>query len=129
MFNLDATEEQLNFVTLFGSSKQGWMSHDWKNKTENISLLLDAVIDEIPEAPYNEGTPQMQITSLDYSKFVGRIAIGRIFRGDLEQGKDYTLCKSDGERKKVRIKELHVFEGMGKEQVKTALSGDICSIV
>ena len=129
MFNLDATEEQLDFVTLFGSSKQGWMSQDWKNKTENISLLLDAVIDEIPEAPYNEGTPQMQITSLDYSKFVGRIAIGRIFRGDLEQGKDYTLCKSDGERKKVRIKELHVFEGMGKEQVKTARSGDICSIV
>ena len=129
MFNLDATEEQLDFVTLFGSSKQGWMSHDWKNKTENISLLLDAVIDEIPEAPYNEGTPQMQITSLDYSKFIGRIAIGRIFRGDLEQGKDYTLCKSDGERKKVRIKELHVFEGMGKEQVKTSRSGDICSIV
>ena len=122
MFNLDATEEQLDFVTLFGSSKQGWMTHNWKNKTENISLLLDAVIDEIPEAPYNEGTPQMQITSLDYSKFVGRIAIGRIFRGDLEQGKDYTLCKSNGERKKVRIKELHVFEGMGKEQVKTARS-------
>ncbi len=129
MFNLDATEDQLDFVTIFGSSKQGWMSLDWKDKTDNILPLLDAVIEQIPEAPYNEGTPQMQITSLDYSKFVGRIAIGRIFRGDLEEGKDYILCKADGVRKKVRIKELHVFEGMGKIQVKTARSGDICSIV
>ncbi|MBC8266137.1 MAG: translational GTPase TypA [Flavobacteriales bacterium] len=129
MFNLDATEEQLDFVTIFGSSKEGWMSLDWKDKTDNITPLLDAAISEIPEAPYNEGTPQMQITSLDYSKFVGRIAIGRIFRGDLEENKDYMLCKADGVRKKVRIKELYVFEGMGKAQVKTARSGDICSIV
>ena len=129
MFNLDATEEQLDFVTVFGSSKEGWMSLDWKNKTDNITALLDAVIEDIPEAPYNEGTPQMQITSLDYSKFVGRIAIGRIFRGDLVEGKDYILCKAGGVRKKVRIKELHVFEGMGKVQVKTARSGDICSMV
>ena len=129
MFNLDATEEQLDFVTIFGSSKEGWMSLDWKDKTDDITSLLDAVISEIPEAPYIEGTPQMQITSLDYSKFVGRIAIGRIFRGDLVEGKDYILCKADGVRKKVRIKELHVFEGMGKVQVKTARAGDICSMV
>jgi GTP-binding protein len=129
MFNLDASEEQLDFVTIYGSSKEGWMSEDWKNKTDNILPLLDAVIDNIPEAPYKEGSPQMQITSLDYSKFVGRIAIGRIFRGNLNEGKDYILCKKNGERKKVRIKELHVFEGMGKEKVKNARSGDICSIV
>ncbi len=129
MFNLDATEEQLDFVTIFGSSKEGWMSLDWKDKTDNITSLLDAVVSEIPEAPYNEGAPQMQITSLDYSKFVGRIAIGRIFRGDLQEGKDYILCKANGIRKKVRIKELHVFEGMGKIQVKTARAGDICSMV
>jgi GTP-binding protein len=129
MFNLDASEDQLDFVTVFGSSKEGWMSLDWKEKTDNIQPLLDAVIDVIPEAPYNEGDPQMQITSLDYSKFVGKIAIGRIFRGDLFEGKDYILCKADGIKKKVRIKELHVFEGMGKVQVKKARSGDICSIV
>ena len=129
MFNLDATEDQLDFVTIFGSSKEGWMSLDWKEKTNDISALLDVVISEIPAAPYNEGTSQMQITSLDYSKFVGRIAIGRIFRGDLVEGKDYILCKADGVRKKVRIKELHVFEGMGKVQVKTARAGDICSMV
>ena len=129
MFSLDASEDQLDFVTLFGSSKEGWMSLDWKEKTDNIQPLLDAVIEVIPEAPYNEGDPQMQITSLDYSKFVGKIAIGRIFRGDLFEGKDYILCKADGVKKKVRIKELHVFEGMGKVQVKKARSGDICSIV
>ena len=129
MFSLDASEDQLDFVTLFGSSKEGWMSLDWKEKTDNIQPLLDAVTEVIPEAPYNEGDPQMQITSLDYSKFVGKIAIGRIFRGDLLEGKDYILCKADGIKKKVRIKELHVFEGMGKVQVKKAISGDICSIV
>jgi len=129
MFNFDASEDQLDFVTVFGSSKEGWMSLDWKEKTNSIQPLLDAVIDVIPEAPYNEGNPQMQITSLDYSKFVGKIAIGRIYRGDLFEGKDYILCKADGVKKKVRIKELHVFEGMGKAQVKKARSGDICSIV
>ena len=129
MFSLDASEDQLDFVTLFGSSKEGWMSLDWKEKTDNIKPLLDAVVEVIPEAPYNEGDPQMQITSLDYSKFVGKIAIGRIFRGDLLEGKDYILCKAEGVKKKVRIKELHVFEGMGKVQVKKARSGDICSIV
>ena len=129
MFNLEASEDQLDFTTVFGSSKEGWMSLDWQEKTENIFPLLDAVIENIPAAPYNEGTPQMQITSLDYSKFVGRIAIGRIFRGELQEGKDYMLCKANGVKKKVRIKELYVFEGMGKSQVKYLKSGDICSIV
>ena len=129
MFNLEASEDQLDFTTVFGSSKEGWMSLDWQEKTENIFPLLDAVIENIPAAPYNEGTPQMQITSLDYSKFVGRIAIGRIFRGELQEGKDYMLCKANGIKKKVRIKELYVFEGMGKSQVKYLKSGDICSIV
>ena len=129
MFSLDASEDQLDFVTLFGSSKEGWMSLDWKDKTDNIQPLLDAVVEVIPDAPYNEGNSQMQITSLAYSKFVGKIAIGRIFRGDLLEGKDYFLCKANGIKKKVRIKELHVFEGMGKVQVKKARSGDICSIV
>ena len=129
MFNLDATEEQLDFETIFGSSKFGWMSTDWKKQTEDITALLDAVLEQIPEAPYKKGTAQMQITALDYSKFVGRIAIGRIFRGDLEQGRDYMLCKANGGKQKVKIKELYVFEGLGKTQVKTARSGDICSIV
>ncbi len=128
MFNLDATEEQLDFVTLYGSSKQGWMSTDWKNVTDNITPLLDAVLETIPEAPYQEGTPQMQITSLDFSSFTGRIAIGRVFRGDLEVGKDYMLCKKDG-NKKVRIKELYEFIGLGKEKVNKVRSGDICAIV
>ncbi len=129
MFSLDATEDQLDFVTVFGSSKQGWMSLDHTNVTTDITVLLDTIISEIPPSPYNEGTPQMQITSLDYNKFVGRIAVGRIFRGDLEENKDYILCKKDGVKKKVRIKELFVFEGMGKAQVKKARAGDICSIV
>jgi GTP-binding protein len=129
MFSLDATEDQLNFPTIFGSAKNGWMSTDHNQPTENIIPLLDAIIETIPEAPYKEGTPQMQITSLDYSKFVGRIAIGRIFRGDLEENKDYTICKQGGVKKKVRIKELYVFEGMGKARVQTARSGDICAIV
>lgn len=128
MFNLDATEEQLDFVTLYGSSKQGWMSTDWKNVTSDITPLLDAVIETIPEAPYKEGTPQMQITSLDYSSFTGRIAIGRVFRGDLEIGKDYMLCKSDG-NKKIRIKELYEFVGLGREKVNKVRAGDICAIV
>ncbi len=129
MFNLGGTEDQLDFVTLFGSSKFGWMSHDHETKTTDIVPLLQAVVDHIPEAPYREGTPQMQITSLDFSKFTGRIAIGRIFRGDLEAGKDYMLCKKDGTNKKVRIKELFVFEGLGKLRVEKARSGDICAMV
>ena len=128
MFALDATEDQLNFATIYGSAKNGWMSTDWQDPKENIIDLLDAVIESIPEAPYREGSPQMQITSLDFSSFTGRLAIGRVFRGDLEENKDYMLCKADGSTKKVRIKELHVFEGMGKAKVSKVRSGDICSI-
>jgi GTP-binding protein len=128
MFALEATEAQLDFTTVYGSAKNNWMSTDWKNQTDNIIPLLDAVIESIPESPYNEGTPQMQITSLDFSAFTGRIAIGRIFRGDLEVAKDYMLCKADGTTKKVRIKELHGFEGMGKAQVDKVRCGDICAI-
>jgi len=128
MFALDASEEQLNFTTIYGSAKNGWMSTDWKDPKKNIIDLLDAVIESIPEAPYREGSPQMQITSLDFSSFTGRLAIGRVFRGDLEENKDFMLCKSDGSTKKVRIKELHVFEGMGKAKVSKVRSGDICSI-
>ena len=128
MFALDATEDQLDFTTIYGSAKQGWMSEDWQEPTDNIVPLLDAVVDVIPEAPYRDGTVQMQITSLDYSSFTGRIAIGRVYRGDLEQNKDYSLCKADGTIKKVRIKELHVFEGMGKAKVERVRSGDICAV-
>ena len=128
MFALDATENQLDFATIYGSAKNGWMSTDWKDPKENILDLLDAVIESIPEAPYREGSPQMQITSLDFSSFTGRIAVGRVFRGDLEENKDYMLCKIDGSTKKVRIKELHVFEGMGKVKVSKVRSGDICAI-
>lgn len=128
MFALDATEDQLNFKTVYGSAKQGWMSNDWQDPTDNILPLLDAILAEIPEAPYRVGTPQMQITSLDFSSFTGRIAIGRVFRGDLEETKDYMLCKKDGSQIKVRIKELHVFEGLGKVKVSNVRSGDICAI-
>ena len=128
MFALDATEDQLDFATIYGSAKNGWMSTDWQDPKENIIDLLDAVIESIPEAPYRDGSPQMQITSLDFSSFTGRLAIGRVFRGDLEENKDYMLCKADGSVKKIRIKELHVFEGMGKVKVSKVRSGDICSI-
>ena len=128
MFALDATEEQLHFETIYGSAKNGWMNTDWKEETDNIIPLLEAILENIPEAPYREGTPQMQITSLDFSSFTGRLAIGRVFRGDLEEGKEYMLCKADGSYKKVKIKELHVFEGMGKVKVDKVRSGDICAI-
>jgi len=128
MFALDATEEQLEFKTIYGSAKNGWMNYDWNEETDNIIPLLDSILENIPEAPYKEGTPQMQITSLDFSSFVGRIAIGRVYRGDLEEGKDYMLCKADGSTKKVRIKELHTFEGLGKDRTAKVRSGDICAI-
>jgi GTP-binding protein len=128
MFALDATEEQLEYKTIYGSAKNGWMSEDWQKQTDSIIPLLDAVIETIPEAPYREGSPQMQITSLDYSSFKGRIAIGRVYRGDLEKNKDYLLCKADGTTKKVRVKELHVFEGMGKAETDKVRSGDICAV-
>ena len=128
MFNLDATEDQLDFITIYGSSKLGWMSKHWETPTHNITPLLDAVIENIPEAPYLEGPTQMQITSLDFSSFKGRIAIGRVFRGDLIKGKDYILCK-DGINKKVRIKELFVFEGLERVQVDSVRGGDLCAVI
>lgn len=129
MFNLDATEDQLDFQTLYGSSKHGWMSKDWRTQTDDITALLDTIIEEIPEAQYKEGGAQMQITSLDFSSFKGRIAIGKVYRGDLEEGKDYFLMKKDGVQKKNRIKELYVFEGLGRKQVTQVRSGDLCAIV
>ncbi len=128
MFALDANEEQLNFSSVYGSAKFGWMNYDWKEQNDNIIPLLDTILDKIPEAPYKEGTPQMQITSLDYSKYTGRIAIGRVYRGDIEEGKEYMLCKKDGSQVKVKIKELHTFEGLGKDKVSKVRSGDICAI-
>lgn len=128
MFNLDATEEQLDFKTLYGSSKQGWMSYDWKNQTDNISALLDTIIEVIPPPKVSEGSLQMQVTSLDYSSFVGRIAIGRVARGTISEGQNLTLCKADGVFKKVRVKELHLFEGLGKIKVSSVQAGDICAV-
>ncbi len=128
MFSLDATEEQLDFVTLYGSAKQGWMGEDWQKPTDTIEPLLDAILEHIPPAPSYEGTPQMQITSLDYSSFVGRIAIGRVYRGTLQENKDYILFKDDDSTKKIRIKELQVFEGLGKAKVSEVNAGEICAI-
>ncbi|MGB2424507.1 MAG: GTP-binding protein, partial [Flavobacteriales bacterium] len=127
MFNLDATEEQLDFPTVYGSAKNGWMAEDWKAPASDVSYLLDVILEHVPEAPYVEGTPQLQITSLDYSKYTGRIAIGRLYRGDLHANKDYTLCTAEG-NKKVRAKELYVFSGLGKEKVDHVRSGDLCAI-
>ena len=128
MFHLDASEEQLDFQTLYGSSKNGWMSLDWKNPTNNIDPLLNAIVMHIPEAPRREGTTQMQITSLDYSNFKGRIAIGRVFQGNIKKNSEYMLCQKDG-NKKVRVKELFEFKGLGKSPVEYINSGDICAIV
>jgi GTP-binding protein len=128
MFNLDATEEQLEFQTLYGSAKQNWMGPDWKNPTDSIVPLLDAIIDHIPEPKIEEGTLQMQITSLDYSNFVGRIAIGRVARGSISENQQIALCKADGSIKKMRVKELHTFEGLGKFKVQTVTAGDICAV-
>jgi GTP-binding protein len=128
MFHLEATEEQLDFPTYYGSSKHGWMSADWKNQTTDITALLDGIIEHIPAAPYNSGTPQLQITSLDYSSYVGRIAIGRLHRGELKENMPVSLVKRDGTIKKNRIKELFVFEGLGRKRVAEVKSGDICAI-
>lgn len=129
MFALEATEEQLDFTTIYGSAKQGWMSDDWKNPSENIFPLLDSIIKHIPEPKTLEGNPQMQITSLDYSNYVGRIAVGRVHRGELREGMDVALCKRDGSITKTRIKELNVFEGLGRTKVSSVKSGDICAII
>ena len=127
MFNLGATEEQLDFATVYGSAKMGWMGPDWENPTSDMTHLLDVILDKVPEAPYVEGTPQLQSTSLDFSRFTGRIAIGRLFRGELNANRDYALCTADGHRK-VRAKELFVFSGLGKEKVDMVKSGDLCAI-
>ena len=128
-FNLEATEEQLDFPVIYGSSKNGWFSKDWKVKTENIFPLLDAIVEHIPPAPINEGTLQMQITSLDYSSFVGRIAIGRVHRGTIKENQPITLIKRDGKIVKSRVKELYTFEGLGKVKTTEVSSGDICAVV
>jgi GTP-binding protein len=127
-FNLDATEEQLNFPTLYGSSKNGWMNTSL-TQTENILPLLDAVIQYVPEPKKNEGTTQMQITSLDYSSFLGRIAVGKVARGSVKEGQQISLMQADGSIKKMKIKELYVFEGMGKKKVAEVFAGDICAVV
>lgn len=130
MFNLGATEEQLNFPTVFGSSKQGWMSDHWENETTDVSYLLDIIIKHIPRARYEEGTPQLQITSLDYSSYVGRIAVGRLSRGMLQVGMPVSLVKRDGVIAKSTIKELYTFEGLGKERIKTPVyAGDIIALM
>ncbi|AGA80270.1 translational GTPase TypA [Echinicola vietnamensis] len=128
MFNLDATEEQLDFVTMYGSAKNNWMGPDWKNPTDSILPLLDTIIEHIPAPTIQEGSTQMQITSLDFSNFVGRIAIGRLKRGTLKENTQIALCKADGSIKKMRIKELHVFEGLGKNKVEEVHAGDICAV-
>ncbi len=128
-FNLDATETQLDFKTVYGSSKQGWMGPDWKNPTTDITYLLDTIIDFFPESPVNEGTLQMQITSLDYSSFVGRIAVGRVHRGSIKENMPVSLVKRDGSIIKSRIKELFIFEGLGKAKTSEAIdSGEIVAI-
>lgn len=129
MFNLGATEEQLDFPTAYGAAKNGWMSLDWKQKTEDLTPLLDLIIEHIPAPPMKEGTVQLQITSLDYSSFVGRIAIGRVSRGVLKAGQAVTLCKRDGSKVKSRIKELYTFEGLGRAKVDEVKCGDICAVV
>ncbi|MEI8085667.1 MAG: translational GTPase TypA [Paludibacter sp.] len=129
MFNLDATENQLDFHTIYGSAKNNWMSEDWKEPTDNIIPLLDAIIAHIPEPEYLEGTPQMLITSLDYSSYVGRIAVGRVHRGTLREGMDVNLVKRDGTPVKCRIKELHTFTGLGRTRATEVKSGDICALV
>ena len=130
MFSLGASEEQLDFKTIYGSAKQGWMSTDWKNKTEDITALLDAIIEDIPEPEATEGTPQMMITSLEYSSYIGRIAIGKLTRGKLKSGMPVTLCKRDGVTQiKSRIKDLMLFEGLEKQKVEEVEAGEICAIV
>ncbi|MCY1635950.1 MULTISPECIES: translational GTPase TypA [Marinifilum] len=129
MFNLEATEEQLDFPTIYGSAKEGWMSKDWKKPTNDITAILDAIIEYIPEPKVLEGTPQMLITSLDFSNYVGRIAVGRVHRGELREGMNVSLAKRDGSIKKSRIKELHVFTGLGKERVSSVKSGELCALV
>ena len=130
MFSLNATEEQLDYKTIYGSAKQGWMSHKWNERTDSIVPLLDAIIDEIPEPEVVEGTPQLLVTSLEYSSYTGRIAVGKLTRGTLRAGQNVTLAKRDGvTQQKCRIKELMVFEGLGKKKVEEVTCGEICAIM
>ena len=129
MCDLNATEEQLNFPVVYGSAKQGWMGPEWNHPTDNITYLLDTICNTIPEPPHNEGTPQLLITSLDYSSYTGRIAVGRLHRGSLTDGQQITICHRDGTQERTRIKELHTFEGMGHQRTSSVECGDICAIV
>tara|TARA_R110002033_G_scaffold17680_4_gene47787 strand:- start:17217 stop:19016 length:1800 start_codon:yes stop_codon:yes gene_type:complete len=129
MFELGAEEWQLDFPTVYGSAKNNWMSDDWQDETDNIEPLLDMVIEHIPAPKIKEGTTQMLITSLDFSSFTGRIAIGRLMRGELKTGQNISLVKRDGSIQKSKIKELHVFEGLGRLKVDSVQTGDICAIV
>ncbi len=130
MFTLDATEEQLDFKTIYGSAKNGWMSHTWQDQTDSITPLLDAIIDDIPEPVITEGTPQLLITSLEYSSYIGRIAVGKLTRGTLKTGMQITLAKRDGVTMvKTRIKDLMVFDGLGKAKVEEVKCGEICALV
>ena len=129
MCDLNATENQLNFPVVYGSAKNGWMSEDWKKPTDNIEYLLDLIIEAIPAPKQIEGTPQMLITSLDYSSYTGRIAVGRVHRGTLKDGQNITICHRDGSQERTRIKELHTFEGMGHKKTDAVDSGDICAVI
>ena len=129
MFSLGATEDQLDFRTIYGSAKQGWMSYDWKQPTEDITALLDTILEVIPAPEMKEGTPQMLISSLEYSPYVGRIAVGRVTRGSLKAGQNITLCKRYDIMQKQRIKELMIFDGLGKAKVEEVQCGDICAVV
>nr|WP_311453961.1 translational GTPase TypA [uncultured Prevotella sp.] len=129
MCDLNATEEQLNFPVVYGSAKNGWMSEDWKQPTDNIEYLLDLILEAIPAPKQLEGTPQMLITSLDYSSYTGRIAVGRVHRGTLKDGQNITICHRDGTQERTRIKELHTFEGMGHKKTNHVDSGDICAVI
>jgi GTP-binding protein len=129
MYELGAEEWQLDFPTVYGSAKNNWMSDHWDNITDNVEALLDMVIENVPAPKVSEGTPQMLITSLDFSAFTGRIAIGRLERGVLKEGMPISLCKRDGVIMKSRIKELHTFEGLGRKKVQEVVAGDICAIV
>jgi len=129
MFNVGANEDQLDFVTLYGSAKQGWMSYDWKQPTTDITPLLDTILKVIPAPKTQEGSLQLQITSLDYSNFLGRIAIGRVYRGEIAVGMQVALCKVDGSVKKMRVKELQTFEGLNRASVEKVQAGDICAVI
>ncbi len=129
MFSLNATEDQLDFRTVFGSAKQGWMSLDWKKPTDNITPLLDTILEVIPAPKQNEGTPQMLISSLEYSPYVGRIAVGRVTRGNLKTGMNVSLCKRYDRIEKSKIKQLLIFDGLGKKEVPEVQCGDICAVV